>query len=453
MKTTRDGRRLCGPALLVAALTVGSVAAEEPANRSASALLNALDPDVQILAAEVLERHPGVARGRSLAAAAEARVPQAAALPDPTAAFNLFVLPPETRVGPQRLSVMVSQRLPWFGKLERRERAAFFEAAAARADLEGERLRVLTEARRVLYELAFQEAYAEINRQELQHLVRHEEVALARYGAGAGLQQQVIRVQAEITRRQQRELQIRTRQAQLTAAFNRLRDRPATTPIEIPQLPRSRSLELDVERLRALARQRPEALAASARAAAGEARVEHAEKGFKPDFQLGLSFTLVDRRDDDVGRVNPPQGNGDDIFALTAGANIPLRRPRLEAALGEALHRQSAAEESHRAVLAEIEYQIGDLVARLPLLEQQWRLLDQVLMTQAEEAWRSAEAAYATGKLSALDLLDAEHVLFDVRTSRARTQADWAIAWVRLEGTVGASISLNPLSPNLEDAP
>jgi outer membrane protein TolC len=55
---------------------------------------------------------------------------------------------------------------------------------------------------------------------------------------------------------------------------------------------------------------------------------------------------------------------------------------------------------------------------------------------------RSAEAGYSAGTLNALDLLDAERVLLDVRTGSLRARADYAIALIRLEGAVG-----EPLEP------
>jgi outer membrane protein TolC len=63
-----------------------------------------------------------------------------------------------------------------------------------------------------------------------------------------------------------------------------------------------------------------------------------------------------------------------------------------------------------------------------------------VLRIQAREALRSAETAYRTGKLNAVDLLDAEVVLFDVQIATARTRTDLAIAQAELERAVARSL-------------
>gem|GEM_PF-3901432 len=152
-------------------------------------------------------------------------------------------------------------------------------------------------------------------------------------------------------------------------------------------------------------------------------------------------------REDDAGRANPPEGNGDDILGLSASINLPIWSQRIDAGIEEAVERRRAAEASRRGVVAEIERSLGELTERLELTWRQLRLLDDVLAIQAEESLSSAEAAYGAGNLNALDLLDAERVLLDVRTSTARTRADWAVALARLEGAVGRPVDLTPSEP------
>ena len=79
-------------------------------------------------------------------------------------------------------------------------------------------------------------------------------------------------------------------------------------------------------------------------------------------------------------------------------------------------------------------------MSRLPRTWEQLRLFEDVLHVQAEQSLRSAEAGYTSGILNALDLLDAERLLLEVRTATERVRADYAIALARLEGAVGASV-------------
>lgn len=421
----------------------------------ADVLLDALTDDhLRDLVSEVLERNPEIARARQQAAAAAVRAPQVKALPDPVASLTIFALPPETRAGPQRLNAAFRQRFPWFGKLALREQAALHHAASAQAEVESQRLRLLTETRRRYYELAFFHQHHAIVSEERENLVRHEEVARARYSAGMGLQQEVLRIQADITRAEARLLEITTRSHGILVALNRLRDRPANLEVPVAPLPRPTRISWQAEDLRRHAGlRRPELTAIRAEIARREVLAELAGKAIYPDLTVGLDFTLVDRRQDDPGRLAPPPDNGDDILSFSIDAHLPVWKRKLEAGIEEALRQQAAAEASRRQIHAEIESRIGHAVAHLPLLFEQWQLFEEVLLAQAEEASSSAEAAYTTGKLNALDLLDSEHVLFQVRTSAIRTLTDHAIATAELERVIAGPLSGLATVPPTEAEP
>jgi len=420
---------------------------------AAERLAASLPPALAELAREVLERNPDLARARREAVAAELRAPQVGSLPDPMATLTHFLASPETRVGPQRLAAGVSQRLPWFGKLALRKQAALYAAAAARAEAEARAVALVTETRRLFYDLAFLDAQEEAVRADRLTLEHYEELARARYASGIGGEQAVVKIQAEITRDDQRLLDVATRRAALTASLDALRAREPGAPLPPLRLPEEVAVpELLYERLELLALEaRPEVARARARIAEAETMAALAHKEYRPDVTLGLGYTVVGRRDDDAGRAMPPEGNGDDVVGFTAGVNLPVWRRRLEAGVAEAAQRELAAQEGLRSVAADVARALGDLLHRIPLAAEQLALFDDVLTIQAAEALRSAETAYSAGILGALDLLDAERVLFDVRVAAARTLADLAIAVARLEGTV--ALPLAETEPGAAHAP
>lgn len=474
MRNTLTGWLLAATALGPPALgQAGNAAPPSQSTTTAEELVASLEgPALRALAGEVLTRNPELARLRREADAAATRAPQVSSLPDPMAAVTAFLLTPETRTGPQRLQASLSQRFPWTGKLAAAEREALWTAAAARAQVEARALELVTEGRRMAWELAYLAAEEETARDDRYTLERFEQLARARYAAGAGTAQPVVKIQGEITRVDQRLLDLAARRATLTAAVNALRDRPADASVAVPELPTAPGLRptspgapvgeaedgppaatapdgaMGLDALRRLAaRRRPELARERARIAAAAAAAERAELERRPDLTVGLGYTLVGARDDAAGRAMPPEGNGDDIIGVTLGLNLPVRTVRIDAGLAEAEARRGAAEEALRAVDAAIERDLGDLAERLRLTREQTDLFDRVLILQAEESLRSAESAYTAGTLRALDLLDAERVLFQVRLAAARARADHLIARARLEGAVGASLDTRGATP------
>lgn len=403
------------------------------------------DPWLRAFVEEVLERNPRLARTQAVAAAAGQRAPQVSALPDPMIGLTLFLLPPQTRVGPQQVAIGLSQRFPWFGKLDLREQIALLDAAAANALVEAVRLELITEAERLYFELSFLNDQQRIIKEDRATLQHYEQLAQARYASGVGLGQAVIKIQAEITRADTRLLEIDVRRAALVASGNALRDLAARTPVLVGPLPDATPLEEKIETLRIVAlSHRPELVAADLAIESAETRIELAKKDYKPDFIAGLNYGFVGRRNDAAGEAFPPEGNGDDNLSISGAINLPIWRKKLAAAVEEFIQRRLAADEAKRSLVAQIESGIGDQSSRLPLLYDQLRLYENVLTVQAEHSLLSAESAYSSGTLGSLDLLDAERVLLNVRIAAARVRADYAIAIARLEGEIAAPLKNLP---------
>ena len=440
------GRKFSVESIVACVLLVASVAAaeiEEPRGRTAAEdiVVAVTDVKLRLLLEEVLARNPRLARLRAEAAAVDQRTPQVKALPDPTATLTWFVMPPQTRVGPQRAAVNLTQQFPWFGTLDLDEQATLWDAVASRATLEAAKVKVLTEVRTDYHELQFLRVESLVVGDDRATLEHYGELALARYASGVGLDQAVIKIQAEITRTETRLLNLAARRATVVARLNALRDRPQATPVVVAA-PKSRQpVALDLAGLRSRALDgRPEIAAANAMVEAAASRVESTKKAYSPNVVVGLNYGYVSRRNDEAGRLNPPENNGQDILGLTGGISVPLWRSSLEAGVEEGVQNRLAAEEGRREVTAEIDGELGNLVHRIPLLEEQISLYDGVLVVQAGQSLRSAESAYAAGTANALDLLDAERVLLQVRIAAERVRSDLDVAYAQLEGVIAGPL-------------
>ena len=67
-------------------------------------------------------------------------------------------------------------------------------------------------------------------------------------------------------------------------------------------------------------------------------------------------------------------------------------------------------------------------------------LYDGALIIQASQSLQSAESAYAAGTANALDLLDAERVLLQVRIAAERVRSDLDVAYAKLEGVIAGPL-------------
>ena len=65
-------------------------------------------------------------------------------------------------------------------------------------------------------------------------------------------------------------------------------------------------------------------------------------------------------------------------------------------------------------------------------------LFANTLIPQAEQALRSSEAAYSTGTIGVLELLDSERVLLDSRLGLAQLDSDYRKSLAEMERAIGA---------------
>ena len=408
--------------------------------------------------ARAVENHPAVQESFARYRAALQRLPQVGALPDPVVGLTQFARAPETRVGPQTTMVSISQRFPWFGKLSDREKVAAKEAAVVAATHEADKAEVVRQIKSAYYDLAYIDAAAAVTGEDLELLRHYETLAEARYAQGVGLQQAALKLQAEITRGLNQLEIFRRQRVDAEAVLNKLMDQAVDTPLSSVTLPAVPTRAVDTGQLYALARrQRPEIEAAFLRIESDEKRIHLARKQHRPDFTVGMGLTNVLGRRDVPGRMMPPAGNGKNIYNVTVGFNLPIFRRKYDAGVLEAGERLIASKAAYRKEINRAEVSIRSGVFRLETIRRQMSLFADALVPQAEQALRAGEAAYATGSVAVLDLLDSERVLLEVRLGLAQLRADYMRTLADIERATGAAFPPDrpgdKLAPNARPSP
>jgi outer membrane protein, heavy metal efflux system len=385
-----------------------------------------------------LGSNPAISQAFARYRAALQKLPQVSALPNPMLAFTNYLRLPETRVGSQTNAVTFSQQFPWFGTLSAREQIAAKEAAILQKQYEASKDQVIWKVKTSYYSLALVDRALKINDEERLLLEHYEELAQSRYQQGAGLQQAVVKLQAEITRNQSQREELRSRRVDAEASLNALVNRPADTTVPKVALPQVLKVTLDYKQLYQVGRQsRPDLLAALLQIERDEKRIDLARKDRWPAFSLGGTFVNVNGRPLAPG-ATPIGQNGKNIFAINLGVELPVRRGRYDAEVAEAAESKLASTEGYRDTVNSIEASIREAGAHIDTLDGQIALFGNTLIPQAEQSLQSAEAAYSTGGLGVLDLLDSERVLLQVRLGLAQMTSDYMKSLADMERASGA---------------
>jgi cobalt-zinc-cadmium efflux system outer membrane protein len=398
------------------------------------------DSQLGALIEDALERNPQVREAFADYQAALQRIPQVTTLPDPMLSVMQYARTPETRVGPQTTVVSLTQRFPWFGKLSDQGKIAAKQAAVHDEFYQARRSEIVRQVKLAYYDVGYIDRALVITRQDEELLAHYETLAEARYSQGVGLQQPVIKLQAEITRVLNRLQGLERQRVDAEATLNILRDRPASDPIAAVSLRRRPVPEIDAEQLLTIGRsERPEVKAAFLQIERNEKSIQLAQRQYWPDFSLGASWGNVLGRRDEAGRMNPPPGNGKDVYSVAVGVNIPIFRAKYDAGVQEASERFSAARHAYRSTVNNVELSIRTIGFRIQTIDDQIALFERALLPQAEEALSSTESAYSTGSIGVLDLLDGERMLLEVRLGLARLESDYMKSLAEMERSIGSA--------------
>ncbi|MBI4905724.1 MAG: TolC family protein [Acidobacteria bacterium] len=397
------------------------------------------DSHLRLYVEEALARNPAARQSFARYRASLQRLPQVSSLPDPMLGFAQYLRTPETRVGPQTTMLTLSQQFPLFGKLSDKEKIAAKEAAMVREHYEAQRSEIVRQVKLAYYSLSYVDRAIAVTEEDLELLRHFEVLAQARYQQGVGLQQAVVKLQTEITRDLNRLEELRSRRVDAEAILNTLMDRPARSPLATVTLSSRPPAPIDYDALYEIARQhRPEVQSALLQIERDEKRVQLARRSYWPDITVGAGFTNVLGRSDAAGILSPPEQNGKNIYNVTAGINIPIRRRKYDAAVLEATEDQIASREGYRNVLNSVETSIRAVGFRIRTLEDQIALFEKTLLPQADQALRSTEAAYSTGTVGVLDLLDSERVLLEIRLGLQQLSSDYMKSLAEMERAIGA---------------
>jgi cobalt-zinc-cadmium efflux system outer membrane protein len=371
-------------------------------SQQGSPFAGASELSVEALVQEVLARNPTLPEMVAAWQAASARYPQVTSLDDPllgTALAPAAIAHPDMR----GYRVELFQRYPWPGKLQTRGEKALAEASAVGREVENARQQLTELARDAFYEYYLVYRAREVNAEILRLLRESRQTAETRYKTGQGSQQDLLLLDVEIGSRKDRDLSLDRLREVAAARINTLMHLPTDLPVppppeavEVPdELPDPRELQARAQA------ERLDLLALRDRIAAAQASLKLAGLEYYPDFDVMAAYDAMW----DQSEMRPQ---------VAVRINLPVRMAKRSGAVAEAQARlaQLYAELVRRTDQAGFEVKQGYEQARES--QRSVRLFEKEVLPAARLNVKSAQAAYQTGQIPLLVLLESQRSLSDV---------------------------------------
>ncbi len=419
---------------------------------------------------EAAENHPSLLQRYEEWRAGLQRIPQAESLDDPMFSYTYFI-----RADQEVFGLMLSQRFPWFGRLRERGAQAAAEAEAALAQLYGARNALFARVKEAYHEYAYLARRLDVLEEQIELLEFMEESLEGLYAVGIVRQDDLFRLEIEITRLMDQYNEIvdlrPAASAQLSEALGRedheILPWPDDTaaPPEPPPAPivsaRIRMAHPDLQAL--------EHIRDSRRSAVALAELER-----YPDITVGLGFERMERerRRPAVGpaletlgamerlatgssmgplgaamdlnavrtfreRTEPPEMR--DMFMVTVSMNLPVRRQRIAGGIAEAKAEERAVQHEHRARMQALDRDARMALFRIQDAKRRYELQRDSLIPQMEETFESLERSYGSGvtNVNFIDVLDAQRTLLELELEKIGALRDWRVAVAELEELMG----------------
>ena len=384
-----------------------------------------IDPAADKLVREALQKTPEIEAARAALDAARSRVEPARTLPDPSASFTYQNDGRAISLGNAEGSfagLMLSQPLPWPGKLSLAGRATASEAREIEVGpLNRTALTIEARVRNAWYDLVLARALDRLIEERRETARQIEATTRDRYATGLAVQQDVLRAQVELARidelKATQRAAITSRLAELNRLLGRPQDAALDTAAELPPIAPAPSTEIVVAS--ALARS-PEAAAARQGIETGKLRVEIAKKNFLPDFVV--SGGSMYRGNFEMGPM----------WQVGVGVSLPIwANKRQQNQLAEAQARVAGQTAQTDVVGRELELRTRERIAQLESANVVAVLYREKVVPLDELSYESALVSYQAGKVPFITVFDAVNSLYSDRANylgRLAEAAKWRVA-------------------------
>jgi cobalt-zinc-cadmium efflux system outer membrane protein len=414
-----------------AARTTSDVASRAPGEQPAAAGDQRLSSTVLERTAfvrAVLKSNPTLESARQSVLAARARIRQAGVFEDPMVEVGVAPLSIVSSNAPFGYEVMISQKLPWFGKRALESSIASAEAEAARSDYESMR-RELAFTAVTLYDQYFVATRSlEINAQHIELMQAMKAGATAQFETGRGSAQDPLQAEAELAHMEHDAVKLRSQREVTVAQMNELLHRPPELalpppPAELPRPDKARAssaTRLDTDTFS----RRSEIRAAREHARAEQARADRADRDAYPDFSVSASYNSM---------WDMPEHR----FMLGLGFNLPIQGSRRQGMRDEALANRAQFESQVAQLTDAARRELFVATKELEESRHVLELFETRLLPVARDQIDAARAGFTASRNPFMAVIEAEKNLRAIELDYQMARAEYDGRSAALERAFG----------------
>jgi len=372
---------------------------------------------------------PGSKRYQSLARSMEQKSVADAQLPDPKLRFGLMNFPVDTFKRDQepmtQIQLGVQQMFPRGDSLNIKSQRTLINAKSNEYQAQNREIMLKKQVRMNWLELYYWLRAEEVvtkNRGLFEQLL---EVTQYHYGAGRRNQQDVIRAQLELSRLEDRLIDIKTSQekagAELAVLIGRNME-TITLPEELPII----AEDFDLQAIHAQLISHPMMLVAKSQVEVGLKNVALAREAYKPGVMLGVNYGVRD------GQNNNGSDRAD-FLSIGVTIDVPLfKEKRQDRQLKASQFQLGASQQMLDQRYLELKQALDKDYADWKRLQERHRFYHDKLIPQAEQNSEAALFAYQNDRVDFTSLMRARITALDTHLKAIRINVNRVKAQARV---------------------
>jgi len=391
--------------------------------------------DLSAIIREAESNNPEVQAAFHQWKAAEHNVKTVKSLDEPMFGYMIPGEHVQTRVGPQERKYSLTQKIPFPYKLNLKGKAQATEAQILKEQYEAVKNETVKEVKFAYYDLFWVIQSIQVNEEEKSILENLEKVAQRRYESNRVAQQDVIKVQVELSNIIHKLILLRQNKESLGFKLNSLLNRPVTGDIgNIPALQEVKFEYTLPDLLELVSDARQELVMANLSIEKAEYEMTLAKMAYLPDFTIGGEYI-------EVGSGSTTNVNdGQDAWMGMVAVDVPIWFGKLGAQVKEKEAALQAARENQVDTENSVEFEVQDIFFKINAYKDIALLYETALVPQAQQAFDASQTGFETGSISFLDWLDTERTYLQTRLAYYKAITDFHKSIAQLERIVGGSL-------------
>ncbi len=393
------------------------------------------------------EQNPLIQSARSQWDASKESARVKSGFPDPMINVTYFPEPIETRMGPQDWNLVISQPIPFPGKLGKAGEVEEMGAKIAKLNLDLTVRKTNADLAAGFHELLYVQQARMVAQQSARLLDELRKIGETAHGRDRATLVDVVKAQSQVGQIRYDILLLDELEQREKSRINGLLDRHPHAPLGRAATMGVRQTALPLGEIYTLAEERSETIR-MARLSVEKAEIgsELARLGNFPDFKVGLFYAGIGEPD----VASPPPDAGDDALGLQFAVTIPLWIGKNRGRIARARAMEDKAKAVGAASINSVRTEISNLWFKLKNAERLITLYRDDLIPQAMGSLVTAETWFREGEGSFSDFVETQNTVYNFRLSLARAGADHGKTLARLEQLVGAPLA-DPKEAELPD--